>query len=68
MDKKKLAPKAPPTPKPDLIGDYLRENLKLEIERSHFTDPNTRVLNLVLNSRIISTVSFDITPKREYEG
>lgn len=63
-----LKTKAPPTPKPDLIGEYLRQNLKLRVKRGHFTDPNDRTIELVLKGEVIDEVRFDVVQKREYEG
>lgn len=62
--------KAPPTPKkpPEGVADYLRTHLKMRIKRGHFTDPNNRTIELVLEDEVIDEVSFDVVQKREYEG
>lgn len=51
----------------DLVA-FLRENLRLEVDRGHFTDPNNRRINLMLGDTEITSASFDIVQQREYEG
>jgi hypothetical protein len=48
--------------------EYLSNNLRLELDEGGFTDPNNRRVKLMLCDKEISSVSFDVVQKREYEG
>lgn len=47
---------------------FLKENLKMELVRPNFTDPNNREVRLMLGEELLSTINFDVVQKREYEG
>jgi hypothetical protein len=55
-------------PKPNPMFEYLSNNLRLELDEGGFTDPNNRRVKLMLCDKEISSVSFDVVQKREYEG
>lgn len=44
------------------------KNLRLNLERGGFTDPNRRTIALYLGDEKLTEVSFDVTQTREYEG
>ena len=50
------------------ITEGVLEELSLELERGHFTDPNTRTVLLKYKDVVISRVSFGVVQQREYEG
>lgn len=52
----------------DMIEDFLTNNLTIEVENGHWTDPNTREVNLILAGEVISTAYFNVSQKAEYEG
>jgi hypothetical protein len=46
---------------------YLQDNLRIEITRGDFTDPNSREVKLLLEDEAISSCCFDVVQKPEYE-
>lgn len=52
-----------------MIHDYIKQNLKLEITSSvgGFTDPNGRNFVLKLGKEVINSQYFHITVRNEYE-
>jgi hypothetical protein len=52
----------------DELLDYLKSNLSIEIENGDFIDPNRRWIILKLDNEQISSASFDVVQKPEYEG
>lgn len=50
------------------ITKNLLNQLHLEVDRDDWTMPNTRVIKLMLGTRVLSQASFDVVQKREYEG
>lgn len=56
-----------PLTKSTLI-EFLKENLKVEVQPGHFTDPNNRELRIFIGDEHITTANFDVVQKREYEG
>lgn len=55
---------------PDAIEavEFIKKNLKLRLQRPHFTSPNERIIELVLDGEVIDAVHFDVVQQREYEG
>jgi hypothetical protein len=50
------------------IKQYLKDNLTIDVEGGDFTCPNYRTIVLRLEGEIISTTTFDVVQKGEYEG
>lgn len=50
------------------IAESVIKDLRLELERTDFTDPNRRTVVLKYNGTVIDSVTFDIKDQREYEG
>jgi hypothetical protein len=50
------------------MTEFLKENLKMELVRSNFTDPNNREVRLMLGEELLSTINIDVVQKSEYEG
>lgn len=50
-----------------ITEDVLR-NLRVEVKRGGFTDPNSRTVHLMYDDTIISTDYFDVVQQDEYEG
>jgi hypothetical protein len=50
------------------ITENVLSELSINIRGGDFTSPNTRIVELKLGDRIISTDYFDVVQKREYEG
>lgn len=48
--------------------EFLKENLKMELVRSNFTDPNNREVRLWLGEELLSTIHIDVVQRPEYEG
>jgi len=51
-----------------IIGNEIIQNLKIEVRRGDFTDPNSRIISLMYKDMEISQAHFDVVAKEEYEG
>jgi hypothetical protein len=54
--------------KTDIFYKFLEENLTIEVESGHWTDPNRREVTIRWGKRKITSDSFDVVQKPEYEG
>jgi hypothetical protein len=52
----------------DIVREMLEQQLELKLEEGGFTNPNQRTVKLMLYGKQISSISFDVVQKREYEG
>ena len=52
----------------DDIKQYLKDNLRIEVKRGHWTYPNERTVNVLIEGEIIAATSFDVVQRPEYEG
>ena len=50
------------------VKKYLKEHLTLDVAGGDWTMPNYRTIVLRLDGEIISSVTFDVVQKSEYEG
>lgn len=50
------------------IAESVIRDLRLELEKTDWTDPNRRTVSLTYNGTTIDSVTFDIKDQREYEG
>lgn len=48
--------------------ELLKDSLSIRVEDGDFTDPNTRRVKLYLDKECISSSSFSVRSRREYEG
>ncbi len=72
-DSPQLAPEqvAPVQVAPELLEAVLAalsSQLRVSVQDGDFTDPNRRTLKLFLGKTCVSSTSFDVTTRREYEG
>lgn len=51
-----------------LTRKIIKEELILEVQSGHFTDPNRRTIVLKLGGEVIQKQDFDVVQKPEYEG
>lgn len=51
-----------------IIENSILNNLKLEIDSGHFTDPNSRLVTLLYKDKEINRIYIDIKEKPEYDG
>lgn len=49
-----------------IVKDYLKQNLRVEIDSGGWGSENSRTLKLFLNDEEIYTVWFDVKNKEEY--
>lgn len=52
----------------EMVQQYLKDNLSIEVEDGDWTIPNHRSVKLILEGEVISATSFDVVQQREYEG
>lgn len=50
------------------IVENVLSQLRVEVNRGDFTDPNSRTVKLMLGDRVISREYFDVVQTDEYEG
>jgi len=50
------------------ITENVLSQLHITVRSGDFTMPNTRIVELKLGERVISTDYFDVVQTREYEG
>lgn len=52
----------------EAVKEYLKWNLKIEIDKGDFTNPNDRKISVVLGGEVIAEEYFDVVQKPKYEG
>ncbi len=50
------------------ITESVLQNLSLEVESGHWTEPNKRTILLKYGTVLIDKIDFDVVQKDEYEG
>lgn len=48
--------------------DLLKNLLTVSVSRSHWTDPNERILTVKIGTEVVAETSFNVVQQPEYEG
>lgn len=50
------------------LKEMLKRNLRIKIRNGDFVNPNDRIIEIVFDDEVITSTTFDVVQKREYEG